>query len=152
MADARTQKKNPCKRTSRTKHPRPVVRRWTDLSRVHGPIREPKSLVSKKPKVQENRAIYVANLPSDTTEEELEQTFKKYGIIDQGADGHPRIKRGDPCCSLAKIQDWQHCRLKAELAVKLDSKPRPCNWFLRQIYYWARALLADATVTDSPST
>ncbi|KAF2856313.1 hypothetical protein T440DRAFT_485424 [Plenodomus tracheiphilus IPT5] len=47
---------------------------------------------SKKPKVQENRAIYVTNLPRDTTEEELEQTFKKYGIIDQGADGHPRIK------------------------------------------------------------
>lgn len=47
---------------------------------------------NKKPKVQENRAIYITNLPHDTTEEELEQTFKKYGIIDQGADGRPRIK------------------------------------------------------------
>jgi len=47
---------------------------------------------NKKSKVQENRAIYITNLPRDTTEEELEQTFKKYGIIDQGADGRPRIK------------------------------------------------------------
>lgn len=48
--------------------------------------------MNKKSKVQENRAVYVTNLPGDTTEEELEQTFKKYGIIDQGADGRPRIK------------------------------------------------------------
>lgn len=48
--------------------------------------------VSKKPKVQENRAIYVTNLPRDTNEAEIEETFKKYGIIDQGADGNKRIK------------------------------------------------------------
>ncbi|KAF1840855.1 uncharacterized protein K460DRAFT_294821 [Cucurbitaria berberidis CBS 394.84] len=47
---------------------------------------------SKKAKVQENRAIYVTNLPRDTTQEEIEETFKKYGIIDQGADGNKRIK------------------------------------------------------------
>ncbi|KAH7388709.1 hypothetical protein BKA66DRAFT_56725 [Pyrenochaeta sp. MPI-SDFR-AT-0127] len=47
---------------------------------------------TKKPKVQENRAIYVTNLPRDTNEEEIEETFKKYGIIDQGADGKKRIK------------------------------------------------------------
>ncbi|KAF3043126.1 hypothetical protein E8E12_002273 [Didymella heteroderae] len=48
--------------------------------------------VNKKPKVQENRAIYVSNLPRDTNEIEIEDEFKKYGIIDQGADGNKRIK------------------------------------------------------------
>lgn len=48
--------------------------------------------VVKKPKMQENRAIYVTNLPRDTNEAEIEETFKKYGIIDQGADGNKRIK------------------------------------------------------------
>lgn len=47
---------------------------------------------NKKPKVQENRAIYVSNLPRDTNEQEIEDEFKKYGIIDQGADGNKRIK------------------------------------------------------------
>jgi HIV Tat-specific factor 1 len=48
---------------------------------------------SKKPKVvQENRAIYVTNLPRDTNENEIEEVFSKYGIIDQGADGNKRIK------------------------------------------------------------
>jgi HIV Tat-specific factor 1 len=47
---------------------------------------------NKKPKVQENRAIYVSNLPRDTNETEIEDEFKKYGIIDQGADGNKRIK------------------------------------------------------------
>jgi HIV Tat-specific factor 1 len=46
----------------------------------------------KKPKVQENRAIYVTNLPRDTNEVEIEEVFSKYGIIDQGADGNKRIK------------------------------------------------------------
>jgi HIV Tat-specific factor 1 len=48
--------------------------------------------VTKKPKVQENRAIYVTNLPRDANEKEIEDEFKKYGIIDQGTDGNPRIK------------------------------------------------------------
>ena len=47
---------------------------------------------TKKPKVQENRAIYVTNLPADTNEVEIEEVFKKYGIIDKGADGNARIK------------------------------------------------------------
>ncbi|KAH7414311.1 hypothetical protein DE146DRAFT_31514 [Phaeosphaeria sp. MPI-PUGE-AT-0046c] len=46
----------------------------------------------KKPKVQENRAIYITNLPRDTNEVEIEEVFKKYGMIDQGADGNRRIK------------------------------------------------------------
>ncbi|KAH8730978.1 hypothetical protein GQ44DRAFT_605258, partial [Phaeosphaeriaceae sp. PMI808] len=46
----------------------------------------------KKPKVQENRAIYVTGLPKDTNEVEIEEVFSKYGIIDQGADGKKRIK------------------------------------------------------------
>ena len=50
------------------------------------------SQANKKPKIQENRAIYITNLPRDTNEEEIEETFKKYGIIDQGADGKKRIK------------------------------------------------------------
>ncbi|KAH9865754.1 hypothetical protein J1614_009341 [Plenodomus biglobosus] len=53
-------------------------------------VQEPEA--AKKAKVHENRAIFVSNLPLDATEEEVEQTFKKYGIIDQGADGNPRIK------------------------------------------------------------
>lgn len=40
----------------------------------------------------ENRAIYVTNLPRDTTAEELAEVFKKYGMIDEGADGKPRVK------------------------------------------------------------
>ncbi|PSN73048.1 U2 snRNP-associated protein Uap2 [Corynespora cassiicola Philippines] len=47
---------------------------------------------SKKPRVQENRAIYITNLPHDTTVKEIEDVFKKYGMIDQGVDGAPRIK------------------------------------------------------------
>jgi HIV Tat-specific factor 1 len=31
-------------------------------------------------------------LPRDTNEVEIEHVFKKYGIIDQGADGNARIK------------------------------------------------------------
>ena len=48
--------------------------------------------VTKKPKVQENRAIYVTNLPRDTNEVEIDEVFSKYGLIDQGADGNKRIK------------------------------------------------------------
>jgi HIV Tat-specific factor 1 len=47
---------------------------------------------TKKPKVQENRAIYVTNLPRDTNEVEIFEVFKRYGIIDQGADEKHRIK------------------------------------------------------------
>ncbi|KAF3000131.1 hypothetical protein E8E13_004790 [Curvularia kusanoi] len=47
---------------------------------------------NKKPRVQENRAIYVSNLPRDTNEHEIESEFKRFGIIDQGADGNKRIK------------------------------------------------------------
>ncbi|KAJ4367394.1 hypothetical protein N0V83_006976 [Neocucurbitaria cava] len=47
---------------------------------------------SEKTKVQENRAIYVTNLPLDTNESEINEVFKKFGIIDKGADGEPRIK------------------------------------------------------------
>ncbi|KAI4945934.1 hypothetical protein J4E91_007375 [Alternaria rosae] len=46
---------------------------------------------NKKPKVLENKAIYLSNLPRDTTREELEDECKKYGIIDKGANGEPRI-------------------------------------------------------------
>lgn len=46
----------------------------------------------KKSKVQENRAIYITNLPRDTNEVEIHEVFKKYGMIDQGADGNRRIK------------------------------------------------------------
>ncbi|KAH6615196.1 hypothetical protein C7974DRAFT_380060 [Boeremia exigua] len=53
-------------------------------------VQEPDA--SKKPRVQENRAVYVSNLPRDTNEYEIEEAFKKYGIIDQGADGNKRIK------------------------------------------------------------
>ncbi|KAF2638142.1 hypothetical protein P280DRAFT_471803 [Massarina eburnea CBS 473.64] len=43
-------------------------------------------------KAPENRAVYVTNLPSDATVEEIEDVFKRFGMIDQGVDGNPRIK------------------------------------------------------------
>ncbi|KAH7130654.1 nuclear mRNA splicing factor-associated protein [Dendryphion nanum] len=47
---------------------------------------------NKKTRVQENRAVYVSNLPLDTKLEEIETEFSKYGVIDQGVDGSKRIK------------------------------------------------------------
>lgn len=43
-------------------------------------------------KAPENRAIFVTNLPRDTNVHEVETEFKKYGMIDEGADGNKRIK------------------------------------------------------------
>ena len=52
-----------------------------------------RSQASKKPKVvQENRAIWVTNLPLDADKDDIEEAFSRYGIIDQGADGEKRIK------------------------------------------------------------
>jgi HIV Tat-specific factor 1 len=47
---------------------------------------------NKKPKVIENKAIWISNLPPDTTAKEIEEEFSRFGIIDKGADGQPRIK------------------------------------------------------------
>ncbi|KNG51319.1 splicing factor u2af-associated protein 2 [Stemphylium lycopersici] len=47
---------------------------------------------NKKPKVMENKAIWISNLPPDTTAKEIEDEFGRFGIIDKGADGQPRIK------------------------------------------------------------
>jgi HIV Tat-specific factor 1 len=47
---------------------------------------------NKKPKVMENKAIWISNLPPDTTKKELEEEFSRYGIIDKGANGEPRIR------------------------------------------------------------
>lgn len=47
---------------------------------------------NKKPKVMENKAIWISNLPPDTTAKEIEDEFSRFGIIDKGADGQPRIK------------------------------------------------------------
>ncbi|CAN6674009.1 cold sensitive U2 snRNA suppressor 2 [Trichomonascus vanleenenianus] len=44
---------------------------------------------AKKERV--NTAIYISNLPNDTTEKELEETFSKYGVI--GEDLHTDSKR-----------------------------------------------------------
>ncbi|PVI07093.1 hypothetical protein DM02DRAFT_351290 [Periconia macrospinosa] len=52
----------------------------------------PKKHTKTEKKPPENRAIYVTNIPRDATTEELEEVFKKYGMIDQGVDGKPRIK------------------------------------------------------------
>ncbi|KAK7193760.1 hypothetical protein DPSP01_000317 [Paraphaeosphaeria sporulosa] len=46
----------------------------------------------KQQKAIENRAIYASNIPRDATFEEIEETFKKAGIIEKGVDGKPRIK------------------------------------------------------------
>ncbi|KAF2657510.1 hypothetical protein K491DRAFT_323337 [Lophiostoma macrostomum CBS 122681] len=45
-----------------------------------------------KAKVQENRAIFISNLPKDTTLTELEDQFSKYGLIDMSVDGTKRVK------------------------------------------------------------
>ncbi|KAF1939544.1 hypothetical protein EJ02DRAFT_254864 [Clathrospora elynae] len=47
---------------------------------------------AKKPKVMENRAVYISNLPLDTNKKELEEEFSRFGIIDKGIDGEARIK------------------------------------------------------------
>ena len=52
----------------------------------------PKKHPKTEKKAPENRAIYVTNIPRDATVEELADVFKKYGMIDQGVDGKPRIK------------------------------------------------------------
>jgi HIV Tat-specific factor 1 len=46
----------------------------------------------KQQKVIENRAVYATNIPRDATLDEVEDTFKKAGIIEMGVDGKPRIK------------------------------------------------------------
>ena len=46
---------------------------------------------NKKPKVMENKAIWISNLPLDTTKTELEEEFSRYGMIDKGANGETRI-------------------------------------------------------------
>jgi len=46
---------------------------------------------NKKAKVMENKAIWISNLPLDTTKTELEEEFSRYGMIDKGANGEPRI-------------------------------------------------------------
>jgi len=46
---------------------------------------------NKKAKVMENKAIWISNLPPDTTKTELEEEFSRYGMIDKGANGEPRI-------------------------------------------------------------
>ncbi|KAJ4296516.1 hypothetical protein N0V90_006561 [Kalmusia sp. IMI 367209] len=43
-------------------------------------------------KAPENRGVYATNIPRDATLEEIEEAFKKAGIIDQSVDGTPRIK------------------------------------------------------------
>lgn len=64
----------------------------TDMPQVTKKSKGQEKPKSEKTKVQENRAIYVTNLPLDTNESEINEVFKKFGIIDKGADGEPRIK------------------------------------------------------------
>jgi HIV Tat-specific factor 1 len=47
--------------------------------------------VTKKPKIMENKAIWISNLPPYTTKKELETEFGRFGMIDVGADGTSRI-------------------------------------------------------------
>ncbi|ESK85212.1 splicing factor u2af-associated protein 2 [Moniliophthora roreri MCA 2997] len=39
-----------------------------------------------------NTAVYVINLPPDTTHEELITTFSKYGVLEEDDDGEPKVK------------------------------------------------------------
>jgi HIV Tat-specific factor 1 len=42
---------------------------------------------------RKNTAVYVTNLPPDTTEEEIKEVFSKYGVISEEIDrGKPRIR------------------------------------------------------------
>ncbi|CAI6251765.1 unnamed protein product [Periconia digitata] len=61
-----------------------------DTSNDTNPKKQPK--IEKEKKAPENRAIYVTNIPLDATADELADVFKKYGMIDQGVDGTPRVK------------------------------------------------------------
>jgi HIV Tat-specific factor 1 len=64
----------------------PLYLRWIQLTRFF------EKTDSKKSKVQENRAIYITNLPRDATLDEIDIEFSKYGMIDQSVDGEKRIK------------------------------------------------------------
>ena len=59
----------------------------SQASRSLANMRQP----NKKAKVMENKAIWISNLPPDTTKTELEEEFSRYGMIDKGANGEPRI-------------------------------------------------------------
>jgi HIV Tat-specific factor 1 len=58
---------------------------------AQGPLADMKAQANKKPKVMENKAIWISNLPLDATKKELEDECSRYGIIDKGANGEPRI-------------------------------------------------------------
>ncbi|RMZ68945.1 splicing factor u2af-associated 2 [Pyrenophora seminiperda CCB06] len=80
------------KKRKSTKEPEvrePEVRSMLD--HPHRPLADT-TQVKKKPKVMENKAIWITNLPPDTTLMELSEEFSRFGIIDKGADGEPRIK------------------------------------------------------------
>ncbi|KAF2034934.1 hypothetical protein EK21DRAFT_55400 [Setomelanomma holmii] len=70
----------------------PVADQVTDTSSKKRKKAEDEPAGKKAAKVQENRAVYVTNLPRDTNEVEINEVFSRYGIIDQGADGNKRIK------------------------------------------------------------
>lgn len=46
----------------------------------------------KEKKKSKNTAIYVSNLPQDTTSEELEARFGKMGVLEEDDMGEPKIK------------------------------------------------------------
>ncbi|KAF1915038.1 hypothetical protein BDU57DRAFT_260653 [Ampelomyces quisqualis] len=70
----------------------PVTEQAIDVPNRKRKVAQDDDAAKKQKTVQENRAIYVTNLPRDTNEVELEAVFSRYGIIDQGADGNKRIK------------------------------------------------------------
>ncbi|KAF2794906.1 U2 snRNP-associated protein Uap2 [Melanomma pulvis-pyrius CBS 109.77] len=47
---------------------------------------------AKNNKAPENRAVYVTNIPRDATKDEIEELFKRFGIIDQSTEGTSRVK------------------------------------------------------------
>jgi HIV Tat-specific factor 1 len=58
---------------------------------------EPSTKKGKKNKDQgekksKNTAVYVTGLPLDAEQEELAETFSKYGILEEDDDGEPKIK------------------------------------------------------------
>ena len=52
----------------------------TENTKKRKNVKEPEA--NKKPKVMENKAIWISNLPLDTTKKELEDECSRYGIVD----------------------------------------------------------------------
>ncbi|KAI9674705.1 MAG: hypothetical protein M1817_001608 [Caeruleum heppii] len=66
---------------------------YTNGEEENGTGRSKKPKATKEAPVRKNTAVYVTNLPQDTTVEEIQSVFSKCGVIAEEIDrGKPRIK------------------------------------------------------------